>query len=295
MAAYSFIAIIYNPNSTGPSRKNAEELAGFVRKSIPKQKLELIATKRASHGEELAYELAMKHKKPLIISSSGDGGYNEVINGAMRAKEKGYDAICAVLPSGNANDHSRTLQGQSLAKAVTKQKISHIDLLHADIKSKGKTYKRYAHSYIGLGLTPVIATELNRHTLSAFKEQWIVLKTFYKLRPFKIEVDGKRITLDSLIFSNINQMAKVLTLSSKSSVKDGKFEVTFFPHAHKLKLIAKLAMAVFSHSRPQQRTDRYEFVSIRKMPMQLDGEVTDLPARATVEITVAKQALNTLL
>lgn len=295
MLTYSFVAIIYNPHSTGSGKSNAKELADRLSIKLSGQKLECIETEHAGHGEQLAYDIAMKYKTPLIISSSGDGGYSEVINGAMRAQKKGHSAICAVLPSGNANDHSRTLQRQSLVTAIIKRDVSHIDLLHVSIKSKNKTYDRYAHSYIGLGLTSVVAMELNRHRLSAFKEVVIVLKTFYKFQPFQIEVDDTRVTLDSLIFSNIHQMAKVLKLARTSSVRDGKFEVTYFPHGNKWRLLATLAKAALSHSRPQIKTSNYTFKVVKKMPMQLDGEVNILPPKARVEVTIAQKILSTLL
>lgn len=295
MAAYSFIAIIYNPNSTGPSKANAEKLARSLRRRMPSQNIDCMATEHAGHGEELAYDIAKKYKRPLIVSSSGDGGYNEVINGVMRARNQGFQATCAVLPSGNANDHRRTLKSQSLLKGILDKKITRIDLLCVAIHAGSKDEQRYAHSYIGFGLTPTIAAELNRHTLNSLKEAWIVLKTFYKLQPFELIINNTRTRLDSLIFSNIHRMAKVLKLSDKSRVHDGKFEVTFFPHGRKLALVGKLARAAFSHSLPNERTDHYEFTTVKKMPMQLDGEVREISAGAKVRITCHKQALQTIL
>jgi hypothetical protein len=37
---------------------------------------------------------------------SGDGGYNEVVDGVMQAGDTG--TVCAVMAAGNANDHRRT-------------------------------------------------------------------------------------------------------------------------------------------------------------------------------------------
>ena len=83
---YTTIAIIYNPKSTGQSEELAQEFAADIRQQLPNQKVELIATQHAGHAEELAYELASSSSNPLIISSSGDGGYNEVVNGAIKAQ-----------------------------------------------------------------------------------------------------------------------------------------------------------------------------------------------------------------
>jgi diacylglycerol kinase (ATP) len=173
---YSTVTIIFNPHSTGPSELYAKRLQRELRKLFPDLKAELKPTKYAGHAEKLAYARAKATKKPLIISSSGDGGYNEVINGAMRAQSEGATPVCAVLAAGNANDHGRTLQSRPLIEAIKEGKETRLDLLKARYKTRGQEKVRYAHSYIGLGLTPVVAVELNKTSLNALKELWIVLK-----------------------------------------------------------------------------------------------------------------------
>ena len=60
---YSTIAIIYNPNSTGSSKDLADDFKTAIKKRLPKQKIELIATEYAGHAEELAYEISKKSKQ----------------------------------------------------------------------------------------------------------------------------------------------------------------------------------------------------------------------------------------
>lgn len=287
---YSKVAIIYNPNSTGDSEAMAKELQEKLNKKLPNLKTESVATKRAGHAQELARKIAKKEKQPLIVSSSGDGGYNEVINGVMESGNN--KAVCAVLPAGNANDHSRTMQDQPLDKQIIKNAVTKIDLIKVTVGGKSR---RYAHSYVGLGLTPVVAVELNRHTLNAFRELWLVLSTFFKYRPFKISHQGKVIRLDSLLLTNINQMAKVLTLASKNRPNDGKFEVVSFPASHKWDLIKRLSKAAVSKLDTSNRQAEYEFTAIKKMPMQLDGEVMKLQAGSRVKIESAHKALKTIV
>lgn len=172
------IFIIYNPKSTGDSAKNARELKKELSASHPKLVIELKKTEYAGHAEKLAYELSQASAKPLIISSSGDGGYNEVINGIVKAQLEGAYPTCAVLASGNANDHSRTLQSDSLTNLIKAEKVRRIDLLKMTVKNGSDSTERYAHSYIGVGLTPTVAVELNKNDLSAIKELWIVLQSF---------------------------------------------------------------------------------------------------------------------
>lgn len=291
---YSKIVIIYNPKSTGESKRAALDLQKELTRGLSKTKIECLPTKYAGHAEELACQISKEEKTPLIISSSGDGGYNEVINGAMRAGNT--DCTCAVLPAGNANDHSRTMQDRPLADAIVKGKVTHLDLIKLDIQSSQQERTiRYAHSYVGLGLTPIVATELNRHTLNAFKEATIVLKTFFKYRPFKIRHDEQILTLDSLLLANINQMAKVLTLAPVNRPDDGKFEVISFPSGRKWRLLKRLTKAAISHLENAPRTDKYIFTAIKKMPMQIDGEVMQLTANSIVTVSSIHKILKTVV
>jgi diacylglycerol kinase family enzyme len=293
--SYSAISIIYNPNSTGDGAKNAKQLKSQLSKAYPHLQIALHETEYAGHAKKIAHQLALETKNPLIISSSGDGGYNEVVNGAIEAQLRGAKPICAVMASGNANDHSRTLQNDNLADSITAEKISSIDLLKITIENGNKKDARYAHSYIGLGLTPVVAVELNKTDLNALKELWIAVRTFYKYRPFKIKHHNKIVKLDSIIFANIGEMAKVLTISKDSRPDDGFFEVVSFSHGRKLKLLKNLTAAAVDGLDTSTQAKSYEFIVLKNMPAQLDGEVIKIKHGARVKITSEHKLLRTVL
>ncbi len=293
---FDSVTIIYNPKSTGNSQGRAEDLKSKLNKVMPEMPVECIPTERAGHAEELACEIAGNGKAPLIVSSSGDGGYNEVINGVMKAGGKAASTICAVLPAGNANDHSRTMQDRPLWKSIKQGKITKIDLLKVTISAgQGNATVRHAHSYAGLGLTPVVAVELNRHTLNAFREMQLVLKTFFRYRPFKIRHDGKVLTLDSLVFMNINQMAKVLTLAKENKPDDGLFEMVSFPHGRKILLVQQLLKAATVGLKTVKKEKEYSFEVLRDMPIQLDGEVANIPAESKVRVESVPKSLSTIV
>lgn len=293
--SYSAISIIYNPNSTGDSAKNAKQIQSDLKKRYPKLPVDLVKTEYAGHAEKLAYELALQSKNPLILSSSGDGGYNEVINGALKAQHEGAAPICAVIASGNANDHSRTLHNDDLIASITNENTHPIDVLKLVIEHTSGTTERYAHSYIGLGLTPVVAVELNKTDLNALKELWIVLRTFYKYRPFKIKHNGKVLRLDSIVFANIGEMAKVLTISKYSKPDDGLFEVVSFQHRPKRNLLKKLIKATVTGLEAPIQTKKYDLEVVKKLPAQLDGEVIEIKAHSTVTITSEHKILKTIV
>jgi diacylglycerol kinase (ATP) len=166
-------------------------------------------------------------------------------------------------------------------------------LIKLDLLQVKATETRYAHSYVGLGLTPLVAVELNKHKLSALKETWLSLKTFWKFKPFKIVENGKQSTFDSLILANIGVMAKYLTLDQDNSPRDGKFEVLRWPHHQKIRLISLLIKSAAGKVESPKSVERFEFTTVAPMPMQLDGELIKLSAKQRVTVTIAPSKLRT--
>lgn len=295
MSELSNIAIIYNPQSTGRSKQGAERLRRQLQRRL-KIPVVLLSTKYAGHAEKLAYDFVMHHSGCLVISASGDGGYHEVVNGIMSARQQGKGAISGVLPTGNANDHRRTIRQQPLVQSILAGNTGRLDLLAVTIRHPDSSRTiRYAHSYAGLGLTPVVASELNRHRLNPLKESWIVLKTFYKFRAFRAKVEGKEQEYDSIICTNIHRMAKVLRVAKEASPRDGRFEVVLFPARPKPRLLLTLLKAATVGLKTARLTDHFELEIMQPMPIQLDGEVYPLTAGDTIEIIVAPDVLQTVL
>lgn len=293
--AFTHIAIIFNPNSTGNAAVNARRLEAELKVSFPRTPVTLLATKYARHAQELAYDFAMDHKRAFIISASGDGGYNEVVNGALRAQEEGSQPLLAVLASGNANDHARTVQPRPLPDMIRSGKISRLDALEMTYKQpRGVTIHRFAHSYIGVGLTPKVAVELNRTELNTFKESWLILKTLFQLRPVSIKMSRRIQVLDSMICSVIPEMAKILTVDRKAHPRDGKFEVAIFDHTNKLVLLLRLLKGATLQMGAAHRKRTISFELLKPSPIQLDGEVVWLPKNTRVTITIRPKLLRSV-
>ena len=194
---------------------------------------------------------------PLIVSVSGDGGYNEVVDGVMHADNP--DTICAVMGAGNANDHQRTTSKRPLADAVVAGEITRIDLLALTIGSGSDARTQYAHSYIGLGLTPVVAVDLEKGGKGSLKEIISVVRTFAKFRPLTTQLeDGTRRSFDSLLFANITEMAKYATLSDTGPPNDGRFEVITLPHTAKWRILGVAFRAATRGLGPQPTAQRHE-------------------------------------
>ena len=290
MPPFDRIVVVYNPNSTGPAPQMAEQLRNDLAERLPDVPVTLSPTERAGHARELAEEAA-RTGSPLVVSVSGDGGYNEVVDGLMRAGNS--RAIGAVMAAGNANDHRRTTGEQPLADAIAKGDVHHFDLLRLTVGDGAET--RYAHSYIGIGLTPVVAIDLEKGGKGSFKEIVSVVRTFAKFRPFHLRLeDGTVRSVDSLLFANISQMAKYATLSEDSEPDDGRFEVVTVPHAAKWKVLGVAVKAATRGLGKQPSVTHYGFTTLAPTPLQLDGEVMALEANTRVRVDVATRALATI-
>ena len=292
ITAFDRVVVIYNPNSTGDAPGLAQQLRDDLGERWPGLPVELQPTEHAGHARTLACEAA-RSGRPLVISVSGDGGYNEVVNGMMDADNP--QATAAVLAAGNANDHRRVTREHPLPEAVALGQITRIDLLRLVIEQDGGSQTRYAHSYIGVGLTPVVAVELEKGSKGSLRELGTVVRTFWRFRPFEIELeDGRRKLIDSVLFANIPQMAKVLTLSENGTPDDGRFEVVLIPHRPKWRVLATALRAATGGLGRQPTARQYRFTARTAMPVQIDGEVMDLEAGDRIQVQIAAAALPTI-
>lgn len=299
MKVFDHIAIIYNPKSTGDAPKMAKDLYDSINGhyEIIQKKATLYPTKRAGDAIEIAHDVASKYARPLIISVSGDGGYNEVVNGAMAAKKlfPAQNPVVAVMAAGNANDHKRVMRDDTpLIRLIKRAEIKPIDLISLNVKAKDFDLKRYAHSYIGLGITSEVGHALNKHGKSRWNEAWLTFKTLKDFKPFTIERDGLRKLFDSIVFANINEMAKFVKLDTKNTMHDDQFEVVAVKHLGKLHTIISMFVAVFHGFKNAPSYKSYSFSLPDEQLVQLDGEVVELPKKSVVTIKSHNNAIDSL-
>ena len=289
---YDHIVAIYNPNSTNDAPAKAADFrddaarAGVI--------VQLIETDHAGHAIEIAHDIVSKYDHPLLISVSGDGGYNELINGVIAAKKNTQRRpVVAILAAGNANDQKRaTREDTPLLDLILHDEPRPLDLL----RLQTDMIYRYAHSYIGLGFTPEVGIELNRHELNRWREIQLVFRSLTRFSPFHITRDNTTNTYASIIFANIRHMSKVLKLDTASNdLQDGKFELIAAPWHGKFRLVMHfLRLATFgAPETPQFHT--YSFTTIdSKTPVQLDGEIESIPKDTKVTITAESNTVLSL-
>jgi diacylglycerol kinase (ATP) len=287
------VVVVYNPNSTGDAQQRAEELRDGIGQLAPDLEVRMRPTEYAGHAREIARDEASSGA-PLVVSVSGDGGYNEVVDGVMQAGDT--KAAAAVLAAGNANDHRRVTAERPLVEAIAEGATQRLDLLRLTIDgpADGSARVRYAHSYIGLGITPVVAVELERRGKGSFREIATTVRAFSRFHPFAIRLEnGERQEFDSLVFANIAEMAKYATLS-EGEPDDGRFEVVMLPHKSKWRVLATAVRAAVSGLGDQPSVREYAFSTIDPMPLQVDGELVELGADVPVRVDIAPGVLTTV-
>ncbi|MDL5155153.1 diacylglycerol/lipid kinase family protein [Actinomycetospora termitidis] len=303
--AFRSVLLVYNPNSTGGGEGKAHTLARELRERAPELDVELVPTEYAGHARRIA-ESAARTYKPLVVSVSGDGGYNEVVDGAMAGGD-GHrtGTVVAVTSAGNANDHRRVTRRRPLAEAIADGKVDHLDVLRLTI---GRNTPRYAHSYIGLGITPVVALALERGGKGSLRELVTTFREFLHFSPFEIELeafegesrDGVGVgeylgphRYDSLIVANLSEMAKYARLS-EGDPADGRFEIVSIPHRGRVRLLFTGLRAAWKGLGWQPSARHLRFRTFGELPLQLDGEVIMLPGDTSVAVELVPGALATV-
>lgn len=279
------ITIIYNPVSTGKSRKNAVSLKRALEKEY---EVSLVATDHPGHAQEIAASITARPTPHIIMCSSGDGGYNEVVNGVLSHTNHSH-IVTAIIPSGNANDHHRELStNKSLLERIRAQDFDTIDILLL----RTKAIHRYAHSYIGFGVTPHIGQELTKKKLNPLNEMWIVLKNLFTVRPVKVRWNGQSERYDNLIFSNVERMSKIMKLTDSASLNDGEFEIIANKSRSFGTLIQHLLHASTLGLGTKRRAKKVTFTLERAAYVQLDGEVMHIGKNSHVTVTIEPQTLR---
>lgn len=292
---FSKIIIIYNPNSTGNSELNARSLKKDILKTLVNVPVQVVATKRAGHAERIAADYAQENEPILLISSSGDGGYNEVVNGVQ--KVPGSNVTVCVLPSGNANDHDTATSQSSILERIVAGKTVNIDLIRLSSVKEEKEFVRYAHSYVGFGLTAYIGKKLTETKLNPINEKWLVVKYFLKFQYVTLQITPNKswYRYSSVVIGNIDRMSKAIKLGNNSAIDDGKIELYVTRPYSSLSLIWKLVRASARGLQPLRTGAKFTITPKHSVNVQLDGEMGRFETKQQINITVAKQALRTLV
>ncbi|MBL9111920.1 MAG: diacylglycerol kinase family lipid kinase [Myxococcales bacterium] len=99
--------LVVNPKSGGGK---TGKTFGAMRATIESRigPCDVRETERSGHAIALAEEAA-RDGHPLVVAVGGDGTFNEVVNGLMRAKTAGHEAELGLIAQGTGGDFRRSL------------------------------------------------------------------------------------------------------------------------------------------------------------------------------------------
>jgi len=269
---------------------------GFALKMIPviKEKMEalgleydLVQTDRPWHAAELAEKAALEGYE-IVISASGDGTANEVLNGLMRARKQGATKTAmGIITIGTGNDfaYGMNIPGNFddcfILFKNDYRKLMDIGLV------KGGDYPdgRYFGNGVGMGFDAAVGFEAVkiRWTRGLLAYLIAALRTvflYYKAPYVKITYDGKSLEQASLMTSIMNgqRMGGGFYMAPNGDPGDGWLDLCIASSASKLRIFGLITyfMKGTQATQPEVKTARARNISIEAitgtLPAHCDGE-----------------------
>ncbi len=202
--------IIVNPTS---GRGYAETVIPQIEELLSAHNLdfEIKRTEHPWHAAELA-ERAAGEGVDVVVSASGDGTANEVLNGLMRARAAGFDKTAlGLLPIGTGNDFGFGMGiGDDIAKnCATLAKNERILMDVGIVRGGDFPEGRYFGNGVGIGFDAAVGFEAEkvRFTRGLLAYLIAAMRTvflYYKAPTVEITYNGETFSQPSLMISIMN-------------------------------------------------------------------------------------------
>lgn len=239
------LVIIVNPKS-GVERQKEIQNAVFDHLDHEQYTYEIIHTKYAKHGIELAAEAA-KQGAYAVVAVGGDGSINDIITGLS-----GTDTALAIIPKGSGNGMARTMHiPLNTAEAI--QIINKGNLIKMDVAfANGQAYISNA----GVAFDALIAKKFAKSEKRGFRVySWLVTKHMwtYKEWNWQITIDGKQMDEKAFIVNVANgqQFGYNFKIAPTASYIDGLLDLVIvrnFPKIFGGALVLRLIRGTITKS-----------------------------------------------
>ena len=269
---------------------------GFALKMIPviEEKFkelgldfDLVQTERPWHAAELAKKAALDGYD-VVVSASGDGTANEVLNGLMQAKKLGATGTAmGIITVGTGNDfaYGMSIPG-NFDECFTvlkedKRRLMDIGLVKGGDYPQG----RYFGNGVGMGFDAAVGFEavkirwtrgLLAYLIAALRTVFLYFKAPY----VQITFDGTSLEQESLMTSIMNgqRMGGGFYMAPKGDPGDGWLDLCIATSASKLRIFQLITyfMKGTQATQPEVKTAKAQKISIKAlkgtMPAHCDGE-----------------------
>ncbi|MCD6118136.1 diacylglycerol kinase family lipid kinase [bacterium] len=242
-------------------------------------------TKGPEHALHIAKE-AVKNRFECVISVSGDGTINEVINGLA-----GSNVVLGILPIGGSNVLARELGIRidifDAARTITEKRPRRIDL--------GKINGRYFSMMASCGYDAHAVMKTNLKVKKIIKRYAYIaagVKDFFGYIPTRIniEIDGGKIKESGIfvLISNTHFYGGVHKVAPFAEIDDGFLDVIIYKGKTQLDLV-RFAIGVISGLHTNftdvlyYRIKKAVLSSDKETPVQVDGDLLGfLPMEAEI-------------
>jgi YegS/Rv2252/BmrU family lipid kinase len=279
--------VIVNPTS---GRGFAEKMVPHIEELMRSYKLDfdLVRTEKPWHAADIAERASREKKYDMIVTASGDGTANEVINGLMRARAAGFNhTAMSILPVGTGNDAvyglglSTDLNNAVKALAADQRHKVDIGLVHGGEYPNG----RYFINGVGIGFDAAVgfvAVEV-RWARGVLAYLIAVLQTvflYYKAPTVEITYNGATITQPSLMISIMNgkRMGGGFYMAPKGDPSDGHFDLCIASEAGRMRIFGLVPYFLkgTQEGQPEIKIDHTDKIHIKAikgvLPAHCDGE-----------------------
>jgi diacylglycerol kinase (ATP) len=279
---------------------------GLGEKSIPRIKAfceshninyTLICTERPWHAAELAEQAAQEHYD-VLVCASGDGTFNEALNGLMRARAAGFNhTALGVISIGTGNDFAggvgipTTLEESLETLALDKRRKVDIGRVSGGDYPDG----RYFGNGIGIGFDAAVGfAALQLRILRGLPAYLIgAIQTvffYYKPPRLKIILDNETIDQYSLMVSVMNgqRMGGGFRMAPNGDPHDGLFDLCIAETAGKLRIFGLIPLFIQGkqEGQPEIKMRRSRKVTVTAIegdfPAHADGETLCLKGKELV-------------
>jgi YegS/Rv2252/BmrU family lipid kinase len=291
--------VIVNPVSgRGRARKRIPNIERLLRASPLDFSLHL--SERPWHAAEIA-EAAARQGVDAVIAAGGDGTVNEIINGLMRARQKGFvKTALGVLGIGTGNDFAASLnlpvKLEEAIQAFTQNTRRFIDV--GLLKGCGFAEGRFFGNCVGVGFDAaggILAEKITwaggllAYLIAALQNIFI----YYKAPTLEIKMDAETIHMPSLLVSVMNgkRIGGGFWTAPDASPDDGLFDLCIAEEVSRPRMLTLLPhfLKGTQATQPEILMKRAHMVKISAtkgvMPIQADGEVLEEACReVSIEI-----------